>query len=497
MELKLNTQQNTSYKKLHPSWIGFDLFKSIKGFILFCLFITVFFGYSSTSILSIRGFVVLGIFIVYRVVSTLLEWRHFNYYINNEELYIEKGRLVTVKRHFPLDKIQGIQQSISFFHRLTGLTAISIDVGSSEKNAAIKLEVITLQEAEAIKKILAHSTKMQVDDVQPYIEKTESSEKPLIKTHYMVDPKEILIASLTSFSLLFFVFLLYSAYSEINQYFSLENYVDKIFGFFQSSIIMLTLGITLLIVLSLVAGFLKTYVQYGGFKVTSDTRRIYIEKGLADKTYFSIPKDKVQALSISSGFIHKFLDIATVKLISSIDTDDETMKASNVLFPFIKRTKANSLIPEVLPSFEVSKTLTNIPKISIIVKILRTFYGWLLIPAAIYYFFPSSWYIAVLLSVLVFSSQIFNGIFSGYKLNGSFLQFKKGAIITRTFIMKQNKIERLRLSETFIQKRSGLASLKITIRSMPTREIVVHDVPVEVAYLCQSWFIETKDKIAS
>ncbi len=495
MELPAETNTHSdSLKKLHPSWIGFKLFKSIKGFIMFCLFITFFLDYSSNSIFSMRGLVILSAFIIFKIISTILEWKHFNYSIDNKELFIERGRFITMKRHFAVDNIQGIKQNSSLFHRLTGLTSLSIDIGSSEKNSAIKLEMITMSEAELIKqKLSRRSINAPVQEEKQDDVHSSHSEK---KTHYEVETKEILIASLTSLSLLFFIFLLHSIYSELSQYFAIEVYVDKVLGYFQSSTMMLIIGISLLTLFSLVYGFLKTYIQYGGFKITSDPHRIYVEKGLADKTYFSVPKNKVQALSINSGFIHKMLNIATVKLISSTDTDDEEMKASNILFPFIKRNKAHSLIPEVLPSFKVAKNLTAIPRISILVKILRTIYAWLLIPVLIYYFFPSSWYVSVLLTVMVFGSQVFNGLFSGYILDGSFLQFKKGAIITRTFIMKQDKIERLQFSETFIQRKLGLASLKITIRSMPTKEVVIHDVPVKVAYLCQSWFIEKKDKVA-
>jgi len=495
MELPAETDTHSdSLKKLHPSWIGFKLFKSIKGFIMFCLFITFFLDYASNSIFSMRGLLILSAFIIFKIVSTILEWKHFNYSIDNKELFIEKGRFITMKRHFAVDNVQGIKQNSSLFHRLTGLTSLSIDIGSSEKDSAIKLEMITMSEADLIKQKL--SRRIINAPVQEGKQDDEYSAHAENKTHYEVETKEILIASLTSLSLLFFIFLLHSIYSELSQYFAIDVYVDKVLEYFQSSTIMLIIGILLLTLLSLGYGFLKTYIQYGGFKITSDPHRIYVEKGLADKTYFSIPKNKVQALSINSGFIHKILDIATVKLISSTDTEDEEIQASNILFPFIKRNKAHSLIPEVLPSFKVVTNLTTIPRISILVKILRTVYAWFLLPVLIYYFFPSSWYVAILVAGMVFSSQIFNGFFSGYNLDGSFLQFKKGAIITRTFIMKHDKIERLQLSETFIQRKLGLASLKITIRSMPTKEIVMHDVPVKVAYLCQSWFIEKKNEIA-
>ncbi|RDW16172.1 PH domain-containing protein [Oceanobacillus chungangensis] len=496
MEIKPVDEKSLTLKKLHPSWIGFKLFKSMRSLILFIIFVFMVLDISSNSIFSIYGFSLIGLFIVYQIGTTILEWKHFTYYLNGEELFINKGKFVTMKRYFPLENIQGINQNTSFFHRLLGLTSLLIDVGSSDKNTSIKLEMISLKEASNIKKTLSEFGNINVSK-EEYTEEISDEElkgNSLDKNiHYEIELSEILIASLTSLRLLFFLTVLYTIYSELSQFFSIEEHVNKILNYFQSSVTMLSVGIVLLLVCSMVYGVLKTYLQYGGLKVTSDPYRIYIEKGKGSKTNFSIPKDKIQALSINSGFIHKVLNIVNVKLISSIDTDDQDVKASNVLFPFIERSKAFKLIPEVIPTIELSKNIVNIPKQSLFVKLLRTTYAWLLFPLVIYYFIPGFWYIALLIFVFTITSQILSGLFSGYALNESFLQLKKGSIATRMFVTKRDKIERLMMSQSMIQRKMGLASLKVTIRSRPTKVITIHDIPLQIALQCQSWYIEGKN----
>ncbi|EQB38557.1 MULTISPECIES: PH domain-containing protein [Virgibacillus] len=480
----------TELGKSHPLWMLFELVKSIKGFIFFCIFLSFVFGFSSTSIFSAYGISLIILFVIYQIVSILLEWKHFGYSIDEEELFIKKGRFVTLHRHFPLANIQGLHQNTTFFPRLFGLTTLLIDAGSSDKNDSIKLEMISFQEANHIKTTLSDLGKVYIteEENRKDIEKN-SQEITSIKKHYEIKRREILIASLTSLRLLFFLTLIYSVYSEVNQFFQIDAYVGDIIGFFQSSWFRLTMGIIILICLSIVYGVLKTYLQYGEFNVTSDPYRIYIEKGKLNTAHFSIPKDRIQALSINSGFIHKFLNIVKVKMISSSDTDED-VKASHILFPFIHKNKAKKLIPEVISAFEIEEDMTKIPTSSIIVKLLRTIYLWLFFPVMLYCFFPGFWYLATIMFSLTLVSQLLSSLFSSYALNGSFIQIKKGAIATKVFITSRDKIERLMVTETILQKKLGLSSIKIISRARPAKVTTMHDVPKDMAIRYYSWYYE-------
>lgn len=497
METEHVYKQTRYLRKLHPLWIGFKLFKSIKSLIAFILFLFIILDISSNSLFSIYGISLIALFVIYQVGTTILEWKRFGYYLNQKELFVQKGQFVMMKRYFPLENIQGINQNTSFIHRILGLTSLLIDVGSSDNNSSVKLEMISLKEADNIKKTLSKYSNIHLNDqvkkeVKEEELKTNSKKRASFteKNHYEIKLSEILIASLTSLRLLFFLSVLYSIYSQLSEFLSIEEYINKALIFFRHSAEMMILGVILLIVSSMAYGLLKTYIQYGGLKVTSDSYRIYIEKGIGSKTSFSIPKDKIQALNINSGFIHKMLSIVNVKLISSTDIKDEDVKASNILFPFINNKKVIKLITEVLPSFEITRSITKIPKRSLYVKLLRSMYIWLLLPVSIVLFFPGFWYIALLIFIITITSQMLSGLFSGYSLNGPFLQLKKIAITNRMFIMRKDKIERIMITETMIQRKLGLSSLKVTTRARPAKVITMHDIPIQIAHKCQRWFVE-------
>ena len=490
MEKNSVYEQTSSLKKLHPIWIGFRLFKSIRSLILFIVFLFIVLDMSSNSIFSWYGTTLIGLFTVYQIGASVLEWYRFGYYFDQEEIYVQKGRFVKMKRFFPLDLVQGINQNTLLIHRMLGLTSLLIDVGSSDRDSSIKLEMITIEEAEQIKKILSKYGNIQVNEpVASDKDQKEGHKDKNFTHHYTIETNEILIASLTSLRLLFFLSVLYSVYSQLSQFLPIEEHINKAIAYFQTSIQMLLLGIALLILCSMIYGFVKTFIQYGGLVVTSDAHRIYLEKGIGSKTSFSIPKDNIQALSINSGFIHRMLKIVNVRLISATDVNDEDIKASNILFPFINRQRAFTLVPEVVPSFAITGSMSTIPKRSILVKLLRTMYIWLLLPLGIFLFIPGFWYIAVLAFVITLTSQIVSGLCSSYSLNGQFLQLRKVGVSTRLFIMRRDRIERIMLSETMIQRKMGLASLKVTTRARPTKVITMHDVPIQIALQCQSWFI--------
>ena len=201
-------ETNSRLKRLHPLWMLFELLKSIKGFIFFCIFLSVFFGFSSISIFSRLGFLIIVIFVIYKVITILLEWKHFGYDLSEEELYLEKGRFITVKRHFPINSIQGVNQTSTFFHRFFDLTSLLIDVGSSNNDHVVKLHMITTSEALSIKKHLTEKGSINVNIESEFEEPIQQSAQ---KLHYEIQMKEIFIASLTSLRLLFFLLLLYSA----------------------------------------------------------------------------------------------------------------------------------------------------------------------------------------------------------------------------------------------------------------------------------------------
>ncbi|MEK4873843.1 PH domain-containing protein [Bacillus sp. FSL W8-0102] len=480
-------------RRIHPLWIVYSIAKSIKELVLFVITFLIYIGSDSDSIF-LRFAVLSGVFyLIYKVVSILLEWIHFKYLFTEKEMCIHEGRFIKESRYIPLERIQGISRNTPFFHRLFGLTSLLLDIGAAGNKSSVKLEMITCKEAERIQKYFSHADYLERDVNKPNegTLKANLPEHSSRKKHYEMTSKEIFVASVTSLSFLIFMSLLYTLYSNLNDFFSIDPYIEAVLSFFQKSWLLTTVGIFALLVLSMAYGWGRTYIRYRNFEVTSDQQRIFIKKGLFHQSEFSIPKEKVEAIIVNTKFLKKMLGIVEVKIVSTGDGEDEQLKTANILFPFIDKNRALLLISEILPTFKVETEMVNLPRAAIFVKLVRSSYIWI-VAGVIFYIWPRLWYVPLALLILVHTSQLLRGLSSGYKLSGPFIQLQSGSFSTKLFITTRMKIEELKVTESVLQRKFGLASLEISTRSKSIQVSRISDIPKNMAIRYYQWYAQAE-----
>ncbi|WP_410503095.1 PH domain-containing protein [Exiguobacterium acetylicum] len=474
--------------KLHPAWIPYRFGIATKEVVFVALIISFLFRRLSLPLFSWYGYTLLGSFILVRLIGLVLQWKHFTYQLKKQELLIEKGAFVTEKKQIPYERIQGITEYESLFHRVTGLTSLVIETGSTDSDADVRLEMLSKQEATQIKEQIESIVTRQHDaEALPEVATTMLAPN---QEQYAIQFKEIALASLTSLSPLFFFFLLYSVYQELSRFLELDNIVNSIVTFSTQSNVMSIAMIGLLIMLALGYGVFRNYRLYAGFRIDADQRSIQIEKGWESVTRFSISKDRIQALTMRSRFIHQLLGISQVKMISSIDPEQQDKNTSAVLFPFVHRSKALDLIPKMLPDFKMATRTLTIPRQAIVVKLCRTGLLWGVIPICLWIMFPNLRLLAVLICFAVITSQFLSRHLSTYTTSATLLHFHQGGLAPLTYWMRRDGIERLELSESYMQQRLGLATVTVTLHATPAKEVRITDVPIDWAKQCQRWYIE-------
>lgn len=472
---------------MHPLWMLFRFIQTIKELVLFTIAFIVFIGSDWESILVKIGVAAALFYVIYKIVSVVLDWRHFKYTFTDHEMCIYEGRFIRKRRYIPLDRIQGINKNTSLFHRIFGLTSLLLNTGADGKEAYVKLEMITFDEAERIQNDFRHIGS-HPDDNAAKEEPEPTPTAPVQRYDYEVTVREIIVASLTSNRFLVFIALLQTIYFNMNDFFAMEHYLDATLSFFQRSWIVTLLGVLGFLLLSMAYTLVRNYVQFRNFKVHSDHHRIYIEKGLINRSEFSIPKEKVQAVNVKTSFLQKWFRIVEVKIVSSGHEDEEDINVSNVLFPFINRDRAMDLIPDILPAFKIESDMQRLSFHAIMVKIFRSLiFGALAVFIALT-FFPDYGYVGYLLLIFAVVSQWLNGIHSSYGLNGSFMQLQKGAFSTRLFVTKQYKIEEFEVTESMLQRFFGLASIIVYTRADPIRVTKMADISKEMAIRYYHWY---------
>lgn len=482
-------------RRIHPLGILFSFGKSIKEF-LFPVVVFLIFNLNSHSIFMMLGKIAVILYLIYEVISVLLGWWRFKYVFTDKELRVYEGRFVKEKRFIRLDRIQNMQRNTLFFHRLFGLTSITLHLASSGDGSSVKLDVISREEAERIQRFLNLGDSVARNDEESVeredkeqIAETPKSESPFRTKHYEMTMKDILAASFTSLSLFALIPVLFALYSKADDLFSIEDYADQAVNFFEGSWGLLVVVIILVLILSALFGIVKNYLQFGNFQVTSDHERIFIQKGVFNHTEFSIPKKKVQAVKLNKGLIRRWFGFAEVELISAGGTEEEDSETASTLFPFITERKALALLPEILPGFKIDPDMVKLPRAAFFVKMMRPSYVWIIATAVVLYFWPQLWYLSLALLVLIVILRIMGYIHGAYLLNGFHIQLQSGSFSTELLLTTRRKIEELEVTESWLQRKFGLASLEISTRENPVHVSTIADIPKEQAVEYYQWYV--------
>ncbi|MEK4504337.1 PH domain-containing protein [Bacillus sp. FSL R12-0069] len=484
--MNYTNDQNHQIKRLHPFWLILKLGKSIQEIIFISIFFTVILNLNSNNMFIEYKNILIVLFIMYKLISIILEWKNFRYYLTEKELFVRNGRFIKVERHIPLKNITSLNQNTNFYHRLFGVTSLLLDIGANEKESFVKLDMITHIEANNIKQHLNNYGVISMEELGEYETNIECPIKQI--NDYKISSKELIIGSITSLKPIFFCTFLYSIYSHVEEYFLLDNYLDSIISVFTSSWYIETLGVILLLILSLIYGIIKNYLQYGDFSVASDNNQIYIQKGKINITEFSIQKDQIQAIIISSSFFKKITGLVRVKVLSTHDKDVEDMKTSSILFPFIQEEELKKLLPKLLPNFKINENMHQIPKSSIVVKLLRVIPTCVFFSIIIFLYEPDFMYIASSIFLIVIITQIFNGIFTKYLLTQKSLYIKTYFLYSKLVITNNSKIEELKIVETLLQRKLRISSCMVIFRANPVKTIKIQDIPQSIINsYCQTY----------
>lgn len=480
-------EQTTQGKRLHPLWIPFSLGKSIKEMIIPLIYFVILKSNSDSTFVKV-GSLFVAAYLIYSLITNIFYWKNFRYTITDDDVKINEGRLKTKKRYIALERIQSVQQNTTFFHKLVGLTSLTILTGTSEDdNSTIKLEMITSQEAETVRAQIEkrHAEAKQTGETD--IDEVAHVEEDPVKKHYTISKKEIIRATFTSFSFLAFIAVLFTIYIKIDDVYPLD---DKFMHLYQSLSWLFIAGvIMLLLILSSLLGVVFNYFRFGKFKVHSNQERIFIEKGVFNTTQFTIPKAKINAIKINKSFIRRWVGIAEVELISAGSMDDAELQ-TNILFPFIPEKRAIKLIPEILPALQMDSDMIKMPRPAVWLNLLRTVFLGVLLSVLIILIFPQKWYFSFLALGVIAFLMLLSVLHGRYLQSGRFIQIRRGVFSSYLLLTTKKKVAELEVTQSWIQQKFGLASLVVSTRAKPIEVTTISDMPESMAFRYYKWYAE-------
>ncbi|QMT18166.1 PH domain-containing protein [Planococcus maritimus] len=500
------------HRRHHPALVLFKIGKLIRNsiFIIFILFV---FQADNDGPLFVYGRYAFLLIFALSIVSIILNWLMTTYTLDDQRFYLRRGIFSKTDQSIPFSKIQNINRHTSFFHRMLGLTSIRFETGIAGEDATVSFEVATKKEAARLESMVQEhkeSLDVEPDTADGTEDSSETENAPISQKqpeqrtiHFQPTRRDLLKASMTSFSFLLLIPLLASLYYNVAEFFSLEERLDSIGASLLGSPWVIAIAVAVIIAASFTFGIIHTFIKYGKYEISSDSERVHIKKGVVSEASFSIAKERVQAVEMTQTFSKRVLGLAEVKLISagSLSVGAEDLNISS-LYPFLPKQKAYALVAELLPGYQIQEDMQRLPRRALWLRILKPSWFWLIATAALFFFQPQflsisqTWWIAsILLLIIIFTSRLLDFLHTRYLLNEELIQLKDGGFTSTLFVTKREKIVEVEITQNRIQRAFGLSSLKTATRARPIHTSYLNDVPDALAGNFRLWYRDRTKEI--
>lgn len=332
-------------RRLHPlSWL-FVLIKQLKQFIvpLIALF---FFGRGDRNELwPLIGVGVLAL-------ASIWQYFTYRYRIDGDRLVIRSGLLHRSLRQIPFARIHNVALHQSLLHRFFGVAEVRLESAGGEKPEA-EMRVLKLTDAMALESLLRRRGAGAVDAAGA---ETAGEQSEVL---LQLPPAEVLRLGLISNRGLIVVGGAAAASSQFSPRLIpnlFERVGEMLFGYAGSH----HFGPAeyALAGLSLVIGFvalmrlfsvLLALLQYFGFRLTQDGRRLTVERGLLTRLRTSVSRRRIQAWTLREGIVHRLLKRRSLQIDTAVAGKQDDTRGMGELAPVATPPVCDALLQRLLP----------------------------------------------------------------------------------------------------------------------------------------------------
>ncbi len=452
-------------KRLHPISAVINFVKGLKEAVL-PLVVIVFLngGFTSGSIEWVPILISTGVLLLI-LASGFIRWLRFTYRVEEGELRIEYGLFFRKKRYIPIDRIQSLNFSEGIFHRPFQLVKVDVETAGSSGNekAEAELTAIRKPEAEELEEMI-HQYK-QEKWVPTEDETDESFTNETREKVYGMKMKEIVLMAITSGGAGVVLSGVVVFFSQVMDALPLGAIYQEVVDWIQIGVLVVAFTAILVLFIAYGISILLTIGRYANFSVFIQDNDLVITRGWLEKKQMTIPMNRIQGLRIDENLIRQPLGYASVTIISAggslLQSDENQLR----LLPFIKKTEIADVMRRIVQDYDMDIELSRPPKRSLPRYIIRqSWLFWLAsIPTSII-FFPLG-----LLSLLVAVAASFLGWIgyydAGWNISGRQMTLRSRALIKQTFIMKKHRIQAASMTQTILQKRIRLGSVRVSLKS--------------------------------
>jgi len=328
-------------RRLHPwSWL-FVLLQQLKQFVVPLLALLVFGQGDRNELWPLIGVGVL-------VLVSVLQYFTYRYALGSDAITIRSGLLHRSRREIPFARIHNVALQQSVLHRLFGVAEVRLESAGGARPEA-EMRVLRLDDALALEALVrrrGHATEAD-------------AAAPAGDLLLALPPGEVVRLGLVSNRGLVVVAGAVAAVSQVSPRLIpnlVEGWTDWALGWaidngqHWSNYALAGASLVALVVVALrLLSVLLALLQYYGFRLTEQGRRLTVERGLLARWRTAAARRRIQAWTLAEGWLHRRLRRRSLSVDTAGAVDGQRHRSLHELAPIATPARCDALVEHLLP----------------------------------------------------------------------------------------------------------------------------------------------------
>lgn len=441
--------------RLHPmSWL-FVLLAQLKQFIVPLVVLLVLGRGDGNALWPVIGVGVLAMTSV---------WQYFTYRygVSGDSLVVRSGVFERSLRVIPFARIHNVALEQSLLHRVFGVAEVRLESAGGTKPEA-EMRVLRLSDALALETLVRQRG---ASTLAP----GHAGEASEATTLLHLPPGEVLRVGLVSNRGMIVVGAAFAAASQFSPRLIpnlFRGWSEVIFGwagqqrFGAAEYVLAAISLVLIaIVLLRVFSVLIALLQYYGFTLSEQGRRLTVERGLAGRWRTSASRQRIQAWTLREGLLHRWLGRQSLEVDTAVAEQQNQQRALRELAPIATPDTCEALIGRLLPDARWSQLAWQPLPVHAWWRMFLPIVPWALLVAGLLSWRFGGWGALALLWLPWAAFTAYRrALRAGYALGRELVAVRGGWIDRHWRFAEIDKLQALQLSRSPLDRRLGTASL--------------------------------------
>ncbi|NDK39810.1 hypothetical protein DT603_13275 [Pseudoxanthomonas gei] len=342
--------------RLHPwSWL-FVLLQQLRQFLLPLVALLVFGGGSGREGFwtGIGPLIAVGVL----VVISVLQYFTYRYRIGRDGLSIREGWLHRSLREIPYSRVHNVVLHQTALHRLFGVAEVRLESAGGQKPEA-QMRVLRLDQALALESLVKHRGQVLAVDtpVVPVDSLLSLPTAEVIRLGLVSNRGMIVMAAAFGAAWQLFPDQVMANYVETlgRRLFGYASHLQ--YGWFTTAAAVMALVLLALLALRLLSVVLAL-MQYHGFRLSEEARRLMVERGLLSRLRTSVARRRIQAWTLHEGMLHRLLKRRSLHIDTAVAEQQGKGdgRALKELAPIATPEACDALVRHLLPQVHWPRT---------------------------------------------------------------------------------------------------------------------------------------------